>query len=350
MHDRGFLMCMKTVFNPVGPCCGGVNGLCHYFPSVDWSKSTWLVRMPRTRFAEERHAGYLYGTFRGTIVPETFRGDEFSYVGSAPKYAPGPPGPNDEIFPEVFGATTAFHVHGGEYIASHAGGCDWDVNCRERLCPGTFALATAYNQNSAVTYWYLAANHIFGMAGIPEFNDWEAFAFFTGRDFYSYVGFANPGYYVSWRRVLKAYECEWKPTWTAEGWELTPDLATSIDGGLYARAALADSTVRNPSFLGYGFYKPRAMDLAVSWTLFPGLKFGVVNDARSPLHGQFVISQGGDFAFESTENGVESWIVSTPWRLESGETVAEYGAINKFVRTDDNDTLPAWVELELIRI
>lgn len=342
-------MCMKTVFNPVGPCCGGGNGLCHYFPKVDWSKSTWLVRMPRARLAEERKATYHYGVYRGSRIPDP-EIPSWSYAASVPQYAPGPPTPDDSIFPEVLGSTRAFHIHGGEYLSTHSGGCQWGVLCRELLCPGTFAIGAAYNSGAPVTYWYLAANHIFGISGVPDFGDWEAFAYFTGPDFIEYVEGANPGYFVSWRRVLKAFECEWKPTWTAEGWELVDELATTIDGGLFARAAQADSAVRQPTFSGTGFYKPRPMDLAVRWTLADGLAFGVINDERSPLYGQFVISQGGEFAFESTEEGVESWIISTPWELETGELIAEYGITNRFVRNDDNDTLPVWVELELIRI
>lgn len=39
----------------------------------------------------------------------------------------------------------------------------------------------------------------------------------------------------------------------------------------------------------------------------------------------------------------------SPWQLVNRPAVvAEFGVVNRFERTDDNDTLPAWIELELI--
>lgn len=42
---------------------------------------------------------------------------------------------------------------------------------------------------------------------------------------------------------------------------------------------------------------------------------------------------------------------SSPWQLVNRPAVvAEFGVVNRFERTDDNDTLPAWIELELIPV
>ena len=43
------------------------------------------------------------------------------------------------------------------------------------------------------------------------------------------------------------------------------------------------------------------------------------------------------------------WTDEAPWQLvDRPAVVAEFGVVNRFERTDDNDTLPAWIELELI--
>lgn len=343
-------MCQKTLFHPTGPCCSGENALCNYFPRVDWSRSTWLVRMPRAKLATEFSWYQVLGEWRGARGERPSTG--FSYVGSVPQYGPGPPILGDIVFGPVFGSSRAVHITGGEYIAEHTSPCRWNVRCKEPLCPGAFALARAENPSAPVPTWYVRADHVLNTATDPDFGDWDAFAywqdFFGGTEFEIIAtGGNNPDYYVSWRRVLKAAECSWIPTWSAQGWELTRGFFAdgSIDGGLVAHLDAAADAIRNPRSLGYGFYKPTALDLAISWRLGFGFSFGVEADRRSPRFGEFTIREGGTYVEQ--EYGMP-WMFSTPWVCETGEVVAEFGRVNRFVREDNNDTLPAWVEIELI--
>ena len=73
------------------------------------------------------------------------------------------------------------------------------------------------------------------------------------------------------------------------------------------------------------------------------------SDPRSPFFRQFVIYEGGQFDSETIGDITTTWLVSTPWELVSGDaTNPSFGQSLRFERTDNNDTLPAWIELELI--
>jgi hypothetical protein len=352
------MSCERPVFFPGGPCCGGANSFCSRWPNIDFSRLRWIVRMPSAESGHERSVQYAFDGGRLEYPRLAIPGNRFSYVGAvALTNSIDPPTPDIVVFQEVYGGTFANWIRGGRFVAAHNGACQWFVRCRERLCPGVFALAIMFKADHDPQGWFPAANVILEVAGDPptEFD----LANFSGGSLMRYPsGSANPQFYVSWRDVLKAAECNWLPKVRAMGWDYLSESTSAIDLGLKRRLELANDAIRNP-FSGGTHYEPTAIDLASDGLITEGISFGIVSDPRSPLFGQFTIFDGGtrlhDFDGEPAEDGLAwfQWyfsgvLQSVPWVLTSGsDVVAEIGFVNRFERNDDNSTLPAWVELEL---
>lgn len=155
-------------------------------------------------------------------------------------------------------------------------------------------------------------------------------------------------FFFPWRLILRGAECVVLPALRADGVQIFPD--EGIEGGLLFRLEAARQLVNTPA-TDLPWLFPKWIDRAVAFTLSGGIAFGVESDRRSPYFNQLVISEGGQYESETIDDVTTRWLVSTPWELVYGDASSPaYGDTLRFERTDDNDTLPAWIELELIRI
>lgn len=345
-------MCTKTVFHPTGPCCSHV-GLCQRWPGIDWRRAGWLVRIPNALWREVRFAKDGYpGSPKVQPDGET---EYWAYNAASPLYD-SEPSPGDEVLLNLLFSHHSYFVRGGEYRSSHAGSCRWSVQCRERLCPGSASLMLV---NLPGIIWFVSHQHF-----VPMEFDWIGargplnhlsdpitgpFAF-VDMSWLTETWAGNADAFISWRNILKAAECSFLPSLQVRGLEYGNDSA--VEGGLLSRLNSATDLLRRlgteaANVPEHSWYRPTAMDLSVAWTLSGGLSFGIESDQRSPLWNQFTIFEGG----LTDTDGETSWATETPWVLTSGsDVVAQFGVVNRFERTDDNDTLPRWVELELVRL
>jgi hypothetical protein len=195
----------------------------------------------------------------------------------------------------------------------------------------------------------LTANNI-----VSDAPPWELMRVMTDQDAdpvtgpfgFSLPGEGNAGF--SWRAILKAAECSVLPALRDAGVQVSPE--ESIEGGLLYRLQNALDVIQSPA-TDLPWLHPHSIDRAVAFTLTGGIRFGVEFDKRSPYYRQLVIYEGGLFDSETIDDVTTTWIVSSPWTLVSGDADSlGYGLPLRFERTDDNDCLPAWIELELIRI
>lgn len=354
-------MCTKTLWHPTGPCCSE-SSHCGKFPKIDFAKVRWIVRVPSAVTAHELFAyNWFDGGRREYPKPGT---DYWAYSGvMESNTTAGPPAADVVVFPEVFVSSSATWICGGQYIGNHSGQCQWSVRCKEELCPGTVALCAVYNQNWNPQIWYPPAADILGVNGAPAPDAADYGRFDAAGVLTRYTGLVNPGYFVSWKRILQAAECTWLPQWNAAGWEFGEAEVGTIQGGLKRRLREAETILHGTQTVQTSVLNPTAIDLATDFTLTGGLNFGIQTDPRSPFYGQFVIYSGSTFESvgdpPSGPTLTPQWwawandrvMTSTPWHLVSGSEVsAELGVTNRWERTDDNTTLPDWIELTLVRI
>jgi hypothetical protein len=444
--------------------------MCKAFPSIDWTKCTWKVKQPAALWSEIRYApwGYpgspLIAIFDSNGDPGNGNTFFASYVGDIPKYN-GEPGPDDVILAEVYSNTYGYHMRSGEFVSRYRGECQWFVDCRERLCPGVYAL---FAMQKPDRFWMVSWLHV-----LNAIYEWTAYRVTVGPDIDPILGpfvFDYPTPYdvstqnldyINWRHLMQAAECNFIPTQQARGYEVTGGGGT-IEGGLIARLNDARARLQNPAGQSW-YYRPTALDLAVEWTLSGGLTFGVESNPDSEFYGQFVVYTGAlyetievitievnntnlqgytvgftvrvgaaiaggylltesffpepgeteiEFAtrianyfnafpfdgyfpfvkltvtveqvgsvvtittrtpdtakggypfgvavfnpetnallnvFSIEQRSSQALLQASPWQLVNRPAVvAEFGVVNRFERTDDNDTLPAWIELELI--
>lgn len=364
-------MCDRQQWGPAGGCCGSA-APCLQFAAVNWNRCTWLVRQPAAVAMEERYAEFGYSGSPLIFVPddnpETNAGTYYAY---AVVIQLDPIPLNDD--PEHSGVLIGwhgYHVRGGEFAAvRQTNPCHWIASTRERLCPGLGGLARVESANQK---WYPDRQQITPYVAewsrwqgqVPAGDTWERVSG-SGYDPAAGTNYDGLGWYQNWRHILQAAECLWLPEQSAAGFGVYG--LSGIEGGLLTRLEAArellqyrlEPTAENVAWWRQrGWYKPTALDLAAGWTLSGGLEFGVVSDRRSPLYGQFCIWEGGMLQredgvlteYQSQVDGLEYWLHSSPWELVSGSAVvAEFGHVNRFERTNDNDALPAWVELELVR-
>ena len=322
-------MCNKTLFHPTAPCCGA-GGLCLRFPSIDWNRIGWTPHHPGAEWAE-----VLY-------VPK-------SHGGPVVNFGAGDPDNGKYSYSGLVGSTGGvlfswhgYHMPAGDFYSENVSPCQWLVACRERLCPWQYRLAicSAHPLNADSFVSDPSWKTYRGMA--DEFADPVSGPF----EYYTHGGFGNK--FFSWRSILKAAECSVLPELRSQGFDIIPQ--EDIEGGLLYRLENAKTLIDSPA-AGLPYARPTAMDRAVAFTLSGGIRFGVEPDRRSPFYNQLVIFEGGQFASETVEDVTTRWLVSTPWKLVSGDPdLLKLGAVLKYQRTDNNDTLPPWLELELVRI
>lgn len=323
-------MCQKNVFHPTGPCCGTA-GLCHRFPSIDWNRAGWLLRHPGAKWAEQLYAKKSYGGPTVNFGIGDPDNGKFSYSGIMP--------PNSNV---LFSWHT-YHMPAGVFQSTNTAACQWLISCRERLCPHRYLLALVDSGG-----FQLTANNI-----VTDSIPWEMYRVMTDEDAdpvtgpFGFVLHGQGNDCFSWRSILKAAECSVLPALQNAGVQVFPE--ESIEGGLLHRLDQARQIVSswNPA---PPYAQATAMDRAVAFTLSGGIRFGVESDQRSPFFNQLVIYEGGQFASETVDDLTTRWLVSTPWTLVSGNPdLLTFGAVLKFERTDDNDCLPQWIELELVK-
>lgn len=322
-------MCNKTLFHPTAPCCGG-GGLCLRFPSIDWNRIGWLLHHPGAKWAEVLYASKSHGGPRITFGPGDPDNGKFSYSGTIGSF-------HDVLF-----SWHGYHMPSGTFFSENTAACQWIARCRERLCPYQYRLANS-------TENLLSAETIAGGR-----HEWERYRGTSNPDadivagpFTFWDNFGGESF-TSWRDILKAAECSILPALRSQGLEITPQ--EDIEGGLLYRLENARTLIDRPA-AGLPYARATAIDRAVAFTLSGGVRFGVESDRRSPFFGQLAIFEGGQFASETVEDVTTRWLVSTPWKLVSGDPESlKLGAVLKYERTDNNDTLPPWLELELVRI
>lgn len=365
-------MCVKTVFHPTGPCCGDA-GLCLRWPAIDWNRTTWLVRTPAANWIQEE----TYSVRKLTSFNPSTNLHDFVVNNVVTGWTSHPSeadvGTGFVISgPDVTFRAPAYWFRGGEYVARHVGHCTWQVLNREKLLTTSVAQLQIVKLIGGVEkYWFLSA---YGLTTPEQRAVWEArlmriptiASVLIGTDGVAYPYFGGGGslftnvYHFGIRDVLERLACYWLPSW-----ESRSDIVLRIGSGalqtdlgpdgfnllslLQAFRSRDSATWPGNSSL----YKPTALDVAASVALSPGFLFSIVSDKRSPLYGAFVPLDDGLYTDGGTGVGgaADPILQSTPWQLTSGsDVVAEFGTVNRFNRTNGNDTLPAWVELELIRI
>ena len=271
-------------------------------------------------------------------------------------FGPGDPDNGKFSYSGVLGTTRdvlfswhGYHMPAGVFLSENTDPCQWLVSCRERLCPREYLLAVAIGSDAVLN----------AVSIVAEPNPWESYRQPSGPDssitmgpFFLWNENTSSGGgalgFRSWRSILKAAECSVLPPLKAAGFLLFPE--EGIEGGLLFRLEQAREMLQSwdpaPPYA-----MATAMDRAVAFTLSGGIRFGVESDPRSPYWNQLVIFEGGEFESETVDDMTTTWLVSSPWTLVSGDAdLPTFGAALRFERTDDNDTLPPWIELELVRI
>lgn len=364
--------CSGIKFHPTDPCCSAAV-ICRAFPAIDWGQFAWRVTMPAAlhvdniRVAQHGWPGSPLVTVDNDPAPDDF----YSYVGAVcqneadqeyPLYEPSDASEQVIVPDTLEGGGFNYHIFGGQFVGRYASACTWNVWCRERLCPPLFALVLV---DKGGFFWFVNKDHMV-IGADPYPVEWTArrviHSDFLTEEYderfpppEAVYGTAGLTSWTNWRHILKRAECVFLPAQAARGFGVLP--VTSIEGGPMARLELAESAIRQglpENHPARWFYAPKALDVAVAWTLSGGFDFGVISDTRSPLYGQFVIHAGGRYLLEPSpiDGEPDSYsLQSSPWELVNRPAVvAELGEVNRFERTDDNDTLPAWIEIDLIRI
>lgn len=349
-------MCVKTVFHPTGPCCGE-NALCNRWPKIDWNRTTWLVRTPD---ASALSVDTVYGRRTGLLNFYTWNSDAADVEGWTAHESEAEVGQvmitgGDTIF-----GPSGYWYRGDEYLSRHNGSCAWQIFNREELLYDNLALIRAELDAIrpgpfATQFWFIPAR---GILSAEQLAAWRSRTVITPEVGFVFEGvpFFNGGteslntVFVAVREVLQALTCDLLPEL-----ESRADIVDLVDLQDLSQPPgvlqiVRDFRERDPSTWpnnGY-LYKPTAVDLAASFMLRPGFLFGVVSDTRSPLNGQFTCFEGAEY----TEDGDNApYLQSTPWELTSGDDIqAEFDFTNRFERTNDNSTLPEWIELELVRV
>lgn len=342
-------MCDEHQFHPGGHCCGE-SGLCNRWPNINWNKVTWKVTQPDAIWVETRYAIHGYpGSPALTPPAEAGTGNAWAFQGPIASYSNnfGEPTEEGTVLFDVLLSTHDYLMLAGEFVARYSGSCTWTAWTRERCCPMSLALGTV----DKGFIWFVSAQNFVNQTIYKEFlrsiPHIDADPITGPFVFGSTTNGTNPlRVGLSWRDVLRSAACSLLPDLNARGLGVFPN--EGIEGGL--NPALINAQVHNietqPRVSWY--YKPTLMDLMVEGKLSGGFDFGIEPDKRSPYYDQFIITTGGQFAREAPGDP-ERWCSFTPWQLVSGsEVVAEFGHVNRFERTDDNDCLPRWVELELI--
>lgn len=349
-------MCQKTVWNPTGPCCGE-NALCKRWPAVDWNRTTWLVRTPN---AQTLVQDTVYGRRTGLLNSWTWAAEDNQVLGWTAHESE-----SDVGQVQIFGGDTIFGpsgywYRGDEYLAVHNGSCSWQVSNREELLYESLALFWAELTEVrpgpfATKFWFISARNILTQ---QQLDFWHQFSvLFPAVGFvFEGVPYTDDGTpfqnerYVSVRDVLQRLACDTLPVLEAR-----TDIVSLVDlqdlsqppGVLQILNQFRD---RDPATWPHNgsLYKPTALDLAGSFMLRPGFLFGVVTDPRSPLRHSFTCFEGGVY---QPDGDHAPFLVSVPWELTSGaEVTAVFGVTNRFERTNDDTTLPDWIELELVRV
>lgn len=353
-------MCVKHVFHPTGPCCGE-HALCLRFPTIDWNRTSWLVRMPD---AVQIQKETVHVRRNGSLNSNTWSYDEGQIEGWTAHPSEAEVGTDYEIFgPDTLFGAAGYFYRGDEYIAQHAGSCLWRVHNREELILNNVALIGLTKAMSHGDFsWLMAANFLLTAEQLAYWYEFDVrtpdiVSTVNGHPYYGGGGEINPnGTYVGLRDILSRLVCYWLPLFESRDDLSDPDDMALTNGPGWLVMQIVNTlrahdpaTWPNSAYL----YKPSALDLAGSAALSPGFLFGVANDTRSPLYGQLTCFEGGLFedGGQGEDGAADPVLQSVPWELTSGaEVLAEFGHINRFERTNDNDTLPAWIELELIRI
>lgn len=359
------MTCTKTVFSPVGPCCGGEE-FCKAWPKIDWNRTTWLVRTPDAELLQQET-----GTQKrsGLLNPNTW--NSVSYVLHGPGAHPSEaevgtayevPGPDVEF------GVGAFWFRGDEYIAYHNGSCVWQVQNREELLAQNIAIlgvTKTFPEGSGALFnpasWYMASEFVLTPEQLAvwhsrQFRVPEVVSVFEGFPYYGGGGEVyDNDQYVSLRDVITALACVWLPALEARD-DISNFISPAEQNGRMYQPLDLINAFRNRDSEDWPnnstLYKPTALDIAASAALTPGFLFGFVTDSRSPMYGEFTCFEGG--IYEDGGEGVDAAdpvLQSTPWELTSGDSMtAEFEFVNRFERTTDDESLPEWIELELIRI
>lgn len=325
-------MCVKHIHHPTGPCCGTL-GLCKRFPSIDWNRTAWKLVHPGAKWAEILYVQHSHGGPVVNFGPGDPDNGKYSYSGIMN-------GVNDVLL-----SWHGYHMPAGVFRSSGVSACNWQVQCRERLCPRSYLLAFADGTDDELTAEFIVSDpQLWEMYRATSTNVASPI---TGPFDYETELVGNNRFY-NWRNVLRSAECVVLPAMRDAGAVITPQ--ESIEGGLLLRLELARTLIDTPA-TDLPWLTPTWMDRAVAFTLSGGITFGVEFDERSPYFNTLIISEGGQYDSETIGDVTTTWLASTPWELVSGDSsLATFGQTLRFERTDDNDTLPAWVELELIRI
>ncbi len=324
-------MCQKNVFHPTGPCCGAT-GLCKRFPSIDWNKTAWKMVHPGAKWAEQLYVPHSHGGPVVSFGPGDPNNGKYSYSGTAPPT-------HDALY-----SWHDYYMPAGVFRSFNVASCKWQVDCRERQCPYQYLLA--WTETTGVS---LKAEDF-----VQEESPWEMYripSYPTADPINGPFVLAQKregNFFFSWRSILRGAECVVLPALRAQGVQIFPDEA--IEGGLLFRLEAARQLVNTPA-TDLPWLFPHWIDRAVAFTLSGGITFGVESDRRSPYFNQLVVSESGQYDSETIDDVTTTWLASTPWELVSGNANSPaFGQTLRFERTDDNDTLPAWLELELIRI
>lgn len=342
--------------NPAHPCCNA-NVLCKRWPKIDWSAFTWLVRTPdaahlRRDAVNGRRSGLLdrntWNSTDSNVIGWTAHDDE-SAVGL--QMITG----GDTIF-----GPSGYWFRGGEFLAQHNGGCSWLTYNREELIYRNLALFRVELSEVrpgpfATAFWFVPASDVLTADQLAEWDsrtiDLPVVGFtFEGVPYESGQSqISNELLYIGVRDLLPQLTCIFLPALEArtdivakvdlQDLSQPPGVLSIIDDFRSRDSA----TWPNNGFL----YKPTALELAASFMLRRGFLFGIVDDIRSPLHGQFTCFEGASYSQDGDAN---PFLQSTPWESISGEIRAELGVVNRLERTNDTGSLPEWIELELVRI
>jgi hypothetical protein len=314
----------ETLWSVCGGCCDGA--ICKTFPKVDWNRVSWQVTSPgavdhEVIAASQWRSGlfnwYTWGEETNALTGWVANSSEPAFVGDAS----GTPN-------VTFSSQQMLH-RAGAWRSEHAGACAWRTYDRELLVPWNLGLLLAEKSFVGSVSGQIFAIGTAAIAGPSGSRD------------------------ASWWDIFPAMECTYLP-----GLQARSDISNIVDALPYvplARLQQIEAALKAGGMEQLAGSKwlvcPTVLDITASWALNPGLLFGLVDDPPSPLHGQVTIWNDATLVPVTGGEVGQQRMTATAWNLVSGSEVkAEFGTVNRFERTNSNDALPAWVELELIQV
>lgn len=346
-------MCFKTLFNPAGPCCGS-NSLCIRWPEIDFANVKWKVTTPD---AEWLDVDTTITRRTGLINYYTWNAESDEITGSTSHPSIDDAGTDYLIANNVGFGPRAHWYRGGSYLAQHSGNCLWSIYNREELVHKQVAIVRV--ELSYLRSFFDSSQPAIFMAGAQSLLTPEQLAFWTSKsarvpeifEIFNGVPFPNGQSgelvenqnFVGLSDVLSRLACYWLPFFAESN---SPAYDTNY---VFPVSLLTNLRSMDPStWPGIDWlYQPTALELAASQQLSPGMLFGVLDDARSPLHGQFLPFEGATWG-TSGDPELPPFVLSVPWELSTGAIRAELGFVNRWERTNENAALPDWIEIELV--